>query len=63
MTNLVRIDRETLKRALQLLNRWDKEVIPVTVWSEPGADYLLPVETSAFLRQGAGKEILEVLEL
>lgn len=41
--------KNKLKEAIKLLRRWDNADVPDTIWSEPGADYLLPIETNVFL--------------
>lgn len=37
-------------KALDLLKRWARVDVPYTVWSEPGEDYELPLDTQLFLR-------------
>jgi len=35
--------------AIALLGRWNMVEIPDTMWSEPGEDYYLPIQTQEFL--------------
>lgn len=43
------LDFERLTLAVDLLKRWNKAEVPDTMWTEPGEDYLLPIETQEFL--------------
>ena len=40
-----------LKEAIELLRRWSTADVPDTLWSEPGEDYLLPLDTQLFLKE------------
>jgi len=48
---------ETVKRlenngAINLLKRWANVDIPDIIWTEPGEDYLLPLDTQEFFQKG-----------
>jgi len=44
-------DYTLLNKAIELLKRWDKISIPSEVFTEPGEDYLIPLDTQAFLKK------------
>ena len=48
--------KNKLEKAIELLRRWDDADIPDAHWSEPGEDFTLPLDTSAFLAEVDGHE-------
>ena len=37
-------------KAIELLKRWQDVIISADVWTSPGEDYLLPLDTQEFLK-------------
>ena len=47
MTNEI---EKKYNKAIELLKRWQDVIIPANVWTNPGEDYLLPIDTQEFLK-------------
>jgi hypothetical protein len=39
----------SLRKAIILLERWNEVEIPSHIWTNPGEDYTLPLDTQEFL--------------
>ena len=45
------LKEKSMEEAIGLLRRWNAVTIPSEVWTDPGEDYDLPIDTQAFLQK------------